>query len=338
VIARNEARCIQRCLDSFAPWIASMVVLDTGSDDATPELALAAGATVHRFAWCDDFAAARNAALDHCCTPWVLMADADEWLIDGGPWLQHLSPPAATLGLVTMHNSFDESSSQGVISARLPRLLPRGTRYAGRVHEQPVSPLPLRPVPVVLGHDGYEHAQRARKQGRNERLLQTALREAPHDPYLLYQLGKEQVARGDAAAAAQSYRAAADHAPADASYRPNLMVRWLATLQTVRDWPRALAVIEAEMPRHATHGDFMLTAGNAFWNWAEAQPERSTELLPLAEGAWLQSYEAALQRTDDAEQLQHTAQRAALSLEALYRRLERPAEAARFGALAAAAA
>jgi len=65
VIARNEARAIERCLSSARPWVDEMVVLDTGSTDHTVALARACGARVHHFAWVDDFSAARNAALAH---------------------------------------------------------------------------------------------------------------------------------------------------------------------------------------------------------------------------------------------------------------------------------
>jgi len=58
-----------------------MRVLDTGSTDDTVLRARACGATVPHFDWCDDFAAARNAALDHASADWHLVLDADEWLV-----------------------------------------------------------------------------------------------------------------------------------------------------------------------------------------------------------------------------------------------------------------
>jgi len=85
VIARDEAPRIQRLLDSVAPWVDDMLVLDTGSSDETVQRAVASGARVAHFAWCDDFAAARNAALAQSNADWHLVLDADEWLIEGGP-------------------------------------------------------------------------------------------------------------------------------------------------------------------------------------------------------------------------------------------------------------
>jgi len=95
VIARNEAPRIARLLDSMAPWVPEMLVLDTGSTDGTPDIARGCGARVERFDWCDDFAAARNAALDAAAADWHVVLDADEWLIDGGEVLQALAgrPP-----------------------------------------------------------------------------------------------------------------------------------------------------------------------------------------------------------------------------------------------------
>lgn len=91
VIARNEERCIERCLRSAAPYVDDMLVLDTGSTDRTAEIARQCGARVATFNWIDDFAAARNAALDAVNARWRLVLDADEWLDDSAAALRELS-------------------------------------------------------------------------------------------------------------------------------------------------------------------------------------------------------------------------------------------------------
>ncbi len=82
-IARDEAPRIGRALLSAPP--ACRPDDRPGhrlDDDETIEMAEAAGAETHRFAWCDDFSVARNAALALSDADWNLVLDADEW-IDG---------------------------------------------------------------------------------------------------------------------------------------------------------------------------------------------------------------------------------------------------------------
>ncbi len=155
VIAKNESRCIERCLRSAQPYVNRMLVLDTGSTDGTPELARACGAEVHFFDWIDDFSAARNRALELADADWSLFLDADEWIDPQSEF--HWSPQAgpAQLGLVRMM-TIDQSSGMDLpVSSWLPRLLPRGVRYEGRIHEQPASELPRFRSGLIVMHDGY---------------------------------------------------------------------------------------------------------------------------------------------------------------------------------------
>ena len=82
-IARDEEGFLPGCLASVRGLVDRVVVVDTGSADRTVALAEAAGAKVVRHAWDDDFAAARNAALEHVRDGYVLVLDADERLGPG---------------------------------------------------------------------------------------------------------------------------------------------------------------------------------------------------------------------------------------------------------------
>src|SRR5580658_1616487 len=78
MIVRNEEANLPPCLASVAGLTDEVVVVDTGSHDRTKEIALAHGARVFDFAWCDDFSAARNESLRHARGDWVLWLDADD--------------------------------------------------------------------------------------------------------------------------------------------------------------------------------------------------------------------------------------------------------------------
>jgi Glycosyl transferase family 2 len=78
VIALNEEGVIADALESLAGFVDEIVVLDGGSTDNTVEIARTLGATVKHRAFGNDFAAQRNALLEHVRTPWVFMLDCDE--------------------------------------------------------------------------------------------------------------------------------------------------------------------------------------------------------------------------------------------------------------------
>jgi hypothetical protein len=83
MIAQDEEEAIGQALQSAAPFVDEMVVIDGGSSDRTVERATAAGARVVQVAWPNDFARQRNTSLDELRTEWALVLDADEALEPG---------------------------------------------------------------------------------------------------------------------------------------------------------------------------------------------------------------------------------------------------------------
>jgi glycosyltransferase involved in cell wall biosynthesis len=293
MIARDEARCIERCLMSARAWVDQMWVLDTGSSDTTAQIAARCGARVAHFDWVDDFSAARNAALALTDAEWCLVLDADEWIVRGGEALAALRTRApGFIGQISVASSFDTvEGGLGEAPSWLPRVLPRGVRYEGRVHEQPQSLLPRQRLPVLVGHDGYLGAQMAQKQGRNEHLLQRALAAQPDDAYLRYQLGKDFEVRAQFDAAAPHYLQALALVEARATWRHDLVLRTLFTLKKLARFEVAVALAQEEMPRWSDSPDFYFTLGDLLLDWAASAPERAGELLPMIEASWLRAIE-----------------------------------------------
>ncbi|MGI9133310.1 MAG: glycosyltransferase family 2 protein [Rhodoferax sp.] len=77
IITLNEAANIEACIDSVA-FADEVVVLDSGSVDATVALARAKGARVVECQDWPGFGPQKNRALDLVRFPWVLSLDADE--------------------------------------------------------------------------------------------------------------------------------------------------------------------------------------------------------------------------------------------------------------------
>jgi tetratricopeptide (TPR) repeat protein len=182
MIVKNEADNLPRCLSSAKPYANEIIVVDTGSTDQSVAISHQYGAKVSHFAWCDDFAAARNASLALATGAWILVLDADEELIveiqDLRQHLQSSSVREYSLPLVNQHQG--AASWTGTVLMRLFRNLP-GVQYVGRFHEQVVY---AQPTPgfglseqlagVKIFHYGYAPEIKAKKtRDRNIPLLES---------------------------------------------------------------------------------------------------------------------------------------------------------------------
>jgi tetratricopeptide (TPR) repeat protein len=288
VIARNEAAHIARLLDSVRPWVDEMLVLDTGSSDDTAALAAAHGARVAHFAWCDDFAAARNAALDLAPADWHLVLDADEWLLSGGQTIAALRGLAPDfVGTVVLDDRFDDGQLRSAYS-RLSRVLPGSVRYAGRVHEQPQHRLPLRDLDITVAHDGYLPERLAQKRGRNRVLLERSLEMQPQDAYLWYQLGKDAYVYEDYALAEQAFARAAELPHPQDGWWLDLMARRLFALKRLKRHGEGLMLAEQQLGGPCGESpDFFFTLGDLLLDFAADEPAQAEALLPMIEQAWL---------------------------------------------------
>lgn len=336
LIARNEAASIRRCLDSVRPWVDEMLVLDTGSSDDTARLAQDAGARVAHFTWIDDFAAARNHALSLVQADWNLVLDADEWLLDGGTVLAALRQIRPDfVGAIRIDSDFGAAGSETCASSWISRVLPRGVRYVGRIHEQPTHSLGVRRLTVHIGHSGYRPQAIATKRGRNAALLERALLDLPGDGYLLYQLGKDH-------SVYERFEAAADcFAQADQALAPgqaiahDLLLRWLYALKKCGRHEQAVHLAESQMGRWEGSPDYWFVVGDLLLDWACEQPERADTLLPMIEASWLRCLEIG-ERPDLEGAVQGRGSYfAATNLAVLYEGSGRQDEARRYRSLAA---
>ncbi len=288
VIARNEEHRIARLLGSLGPKVETILVLDTGSEDRTADQARRYGARVADYAWEEDFSAARNTALDLVSADWHLVLDADEWLIDGGEFLDQLrhTPPDFVGQILLEDRGATDVTTSGTTRNWLSRLLPGHVRYQGRIHEQPLHQLPVRRTPLRVGHDGYSPEALAAKRGRNRRLLERALEEQPEDAYLMYQLGKDASVYAEHALADRWFRTAWPRVTLQAPWRTDLLVRWLATLKHLGRHAEGARLAETEALSSAHSPDFHFTVGDLMLDWTAAAPESALQLLGQAERSW----------------------------------------------------
>jgi len=266
LITKNEERFLGRCLESVREVAQQIVVVDTGSTDRTRDIAARYGAECHSFEWCDDFSAARNAALERATGDWVLMLDADEELLPGQQEalekaLQDSTALAFRLPMIDLGRE-----EEGV--SYVPRLFRNapGLFYLGRVHEQVFSSVEARRAEwglenkfcsIRLLHHGYtrELVRSRDKIARNLRLLQKAMEELPGEPNLLMNLGLELVRAGrlddgleqyDAAFRALSARPAEEVVP---ELRETLLTQFCTHLLTAKNYAEVVRVLRSLIAR-----------------------------------------------------------------------------------------
>lgn len=144
MIVKNEEQTLERCLRSVAGVPDEIVIVDTGSDDRTKDIAGALASRVEDFEWIDDFSAARNYSFSHATADYILWLDADDVLLPQyrTKLLQLKSTLSPTVDAVSMmyHYSFDDSGNITQTARRL-RLVKRSKnfRWEGLVHEDLVS-------------------------------------------------------------------------------------------------------------------------------------------------------------------------------------------------------
>jgi GT2 family glycosyltransferase/tetratricopeptide (TPR) repeat protein/SAM-dependent methyltransferase len=204
MIVRDNARTIEACLRSIRPWVDEMVVVDTGSQDETPQIAERLGAHVYHFSWCDSFSAARNESLRHARGAWLFWMDSDDTInAANGRKLRDLvagaTDPAILGYVVQVHCPGPGEDGRADVTVvdhlKLFRNLPE-LRFEGRIHEQ-VLPSIRRAggqvgwTDLFVVHSGYDHSPEGqeRKKQRDLHLLRLELQEQPDHPFTLFNLG-----------------------------------------------------------------------------------------------------------------------------------------------------
>jgi tetratricopeptide (TPR) repeat protein len=199
MIVRNAEASLPNCLSSTRGLFDETVVVDTGSEDGTRDVARSFGAIVEDFEWREDFSAARNAALSRCGCDFIFWLDADEVLTrTARSRLARLMKEG--LDVSSMYTTYWRSNRPdgafGFAEAFSTRLFPngRGISWTGRVCEGLLprgqyNDLKPRFIDLYVDHLGFaQPATLLEKLGRNIRLLGMERVERPEDLRVLFNL------------------------------------------------------------------------------------------------------------------------------------------------------
>ena len=186
-IVKNEEKNIQTWLQGVKTYADEIIIVDTGSQDRTVELAKAGGAEVLYFAWINDFSAAKNYAIEQASGDWLVMLDADEYFDEPSQKkvrsvIKRFHRDKKVAGIITPFLNIDVNHGNKILTkAWQMRIFRRdpNLRFVGSVHETLLNKkngAGMRELVVVeelqFIHTGYSIDNIAEKNRRNLQILQ----------------------------------------------------------------------------------------------------------------------------------------------------------------------
>lgn len=267
LITRNEEKFLGQCLESVRHIADQIVVMDTGSTDWTREIAGRYGAEVYSFKWCDDFSAARNAALERATGDWVLMIDADEVL--PAESAEALRKEIGASNVIAYRLPIVDVGREEEGCSYVPRLFRNapGLFFAGRVHEQVFSSVEARRLEwgmenclgtAGLVHHGYtkEVTRSRNKKARNLALLERALEEMPGEPNLVMNYGLELIRSGQFKAGLEYYwdafylLSSLPDSEVVPELRESLLTQLTTHLLNIKDYKGIVSVLQGRLAKN----------------------------------------------------------------------------------------
>ena len=188
IIVKNEEQTIANAINSVKSFADEIIVIDTGSDDNTPQICTRLGCEVYHHQWKDNFSEARNTAIDYSRGDWIFVIDADEVALFSGDDLptEQMSNPNIGGVNVEIVNHIDSENESLISKHRYTRMFRRGEdiRFSGSIHEQIRESIEeeydVYESNLQIEHFGYQ-AISDEKLERNTRLLSKDLEEEEDD-------------------------------------------------------------------------------------------------------------------------------------------------------------
>lgn len=246
MIVKNEEKNIRRALSWGKEIMWEQIVVDTGSDDATVEIAREMGAKVFQYEWKDDFSAAKNFAIEKAKGDWICFLDADEYFSAGD--VEKLRSI-----LATVHRIKQKDQKPEIIRTKLVNLDDEGKITSDTLQERVFRNLPYiryrKPIHeelTVLGkerrkildcqekltilHTGYSRTayQDTDKANRNITILKRELEKDEDDYNALGYLGDSLLAAGKVQEAMECFYKVSWQQPGENGLTP---ARYAASVQ-----------------------------------------------------------------------------------------------------------
>lgn len=203
IITKNEEKHIKRCIDSFKKVVNEIIVVDTGSEDDTVNIASGLGAKVYFFQWNNSFADAKNFAIEKATGDWIIFLDADEYFYGGTakniPAILKKNNVNKNIDAIRCKLiNIDEDNGKLISSVPTIRIFRNGKamRYVGNIHEmiknnnEYARYIYAEESLLLVYHTGYSTSKIKGKIKRNLEVLEKNLAEGKADFLTYYYLSE----------------------------------------------------------------------------------------------------------------------------------------------------
>ncbi len=240
LIVKNEEKHLATCLKSVRAISDEIVVVDTGSEDRTVEIAQELGAKVFHYEWQKDFAAARNFANEQASSDWILQLDADEELFpeDQGKVRELIHQGKCNGAYLALHNRVSSTFGENQPSVHYLVRLYRNSGdcyFINPIHEVLQISGEVLPVDINILHHGYnlDRDYLDKKKERNAEILYKRLAENPESVTTLFYLCMMHVGKKEFDLAASFGKQALERIRADDVGKQHLYLMLLNNLALI---------------------------------------------------------------------------------------------------------
>jgi glycosyltransferase involved in cell wall biosynthesis len=291
MIVKNESKKLARCLSSVTSIANEIIVVDTGSEDNTKEIAYSFNAKVFDFKWTNSFAEARNYSISKSTGDYNLIIDADEYVtkcdVDK---LQRFMENNNTIGKIKLIDLFNNKDRLDREHTYITRFLPKGIYYTRKIHEQIDSVLPRMNTPIELTHDGYVDRDNA-KFHRNIDLLKLEIKENPQEAYNYYQIAKEYNGLKDYKTATEFYEKGYKTIQCTEPFYPNLIINYMSNLISTKNLEKVISLISESEKNLTDYPDFYFACGVFYMELVMSNVKKYIQYFSLIEKSYLKCIE-----------------------------------------------
>lgn len=275
MIVKNEEKYIAKSIDSVKNIVNEIVIVDTGSTDSTLEILKNYNVKLYNYKWENDFASARNFAINKVKSDWILFLDADEILDEASKdnLINYINRTNLDGCHFIVYNYRSENQNDFTIhyAFRLFRNN-RGYYYKGKIHEQIYNEKyknitsKFSNEDIILHHYGYsvEVLEKKDKRSRNIPILLDALKENPEDSFNLFNLGNEYLAQNDVNTALHHYELSYSNFDLTKHYSIHLLYRMAVCYQYIKKYDKAMRFVEEGLQHFSPNVDFEYLKGCLF--------------------------------------------------------------------------